>query len=156
MKVLGKHGMSGFVEWIIYGIFIGGMGIWLSLPWSLPWVIKTIKPQYANDNAFFYFMLVFLYITGVFALWIVWEIKKFFRSINQNTPFIYENVDAFKKIGYCSFIIACCYIVKIITYPTILTIVITMIFMIAGCFGIVVAEVFRQAVDAKCENDLTI
>lgn len=156
MKVIGKKGLSGIVEWVVTLIFILGIGIWISLPWSLPWIIREIKPQYGDNSMFFWFIIIFLYITGVFAIGIVYQIRRFFISINQNNPFIYENVKALKKIGYFSFIIALCYVVKIFYYPTILTIIITMIFVIAGCFGVVLAEIFRQAVDTKNENDLTI
>lgn len=156
MKIIGKNGMCGLVEWMIHCIFVGGIGIWISLPWSLPWVMGTIKPQYEYGGLFFKFMMIFLYVTGVFALGIVWETRKFFHSVNQNEPFIYENVKALKRISYFSFVIALCYGVKILPYPTILTIVIAMVFMIVGCFSLVLAEVFRQAVDVKQENDLTI
>ncbi len=156
MKIIGKKGLSGLVEWMVSLIFIGGICIWLSLPWLLPWVIELIKPQYAYDNSFFGFMIVFLYITGILALHIVYKVKSFFHSININNPFIYENVKALKTMGYASFIISLCYLIKIIYYPTILTIIVTMIFIIAACFCIVLAEVFRQAVDTKNENDLTI
>lgn len=141
---------------MINAIFVGGIMIWLSLPWSLKILIEKIKPHYAEDKKFFWFIIALLYITGVLALWIVYEIRIFLDSINNNRPFIYRNSKALKNIGCSSFWIALCYAIKIIFYPTILTIVITMIFIIIGCFGIVLAEVFRQAVDTKLENDLTI
>ncbi len=156
MKIIGKKGLSGLVEWIVNLIFIVGILIWGSLPWLLPWTIRLIKPQYAYDSRYFYFLIIFLYITGVFALTIVYQVRRFFHSINENNPFIYDNVKALKVIGYASFIISLCYIFKIIYYPTVLTIIITMIFAILGCFCIVLAEIFRQAVETKNENDLTI
>lgn len=156
MKIIGKEGISGIVEWIVNLILIGGIGIWISLPWSLSWLIMKIKPSHANDGKFFWFTISLLYITGVFAIWVVYETRNFFHSINQSTPFIYKNVKALRNIGYASFVISVFFAIKIACYPTILTIVITMIFIIIGVFGIVVAEVFRQAVDAKLENDLTI
>ncbi|WP_459195834.1 DUF2975 domain-containing protein [Wukongibacter baidiensis] len=156
MKIIGKEGISGIIEWVINLILIGGIGIWISLPWSLPWLIMKIKPSHVNDKKFFWFIILFLYITGILANWIVYETRNFFHSINQNTPFIYENVKSLRNIGYSSFVISVFFAIKIAYYPTILTIVMTMTFIIIGFFGIVVAEVFRQAVDVKLENDLTI
>lgn len=156
MKIIGKEGMSGIVEWIVNLILAGGIAILISLPWSLPWLIGWIKPMHAGDKMFFWFIISLLYVTGILAIWIVMEIREFFHSINHNTPFIYRNVKALRNIGYASFSIAVCYVIKIACYPTILTIIITMIFIIVGLFGIVLAEVFRLAVETKLENDLTI
>lgn len=156
MKIIDKKGVSGIVEWMVTFIMLGGILIWISLPWSVTWLMPRIKPYYAYDDFFRWFILVLLFVTGALAIWIVYEIRRFFISINNKNPFIYSNVTVLKRIAISSFIIALAYIVKIVYFPTVLTIVVTMIFIIAGFFCIVLAEVFRQAVDVKQENDLTI
>jgi len=156
LKIISKRGMSGLTELLVTLVFIGGILIWLSLPWSLPIAIKYLKTDYINNSYFFSFIIIFLYITGALSLIVVYQIRKFFNSINNNTPFIRQNERALKIIGYACFAISVCFFIKDIFYPTILTIIVTMIFIIAGFFGIVLGEIFQQAVDVKKENDMTI
>lgn len=156
MKIISKKGLSGLVEIMLTIILIGGIGIWLTIPWSLTKLIPIFKPFQVFNRNYRFFIMSILYITGAPCLYIVFEIRQFFKSINKNNPFIYSNVKILNNIGYCSFFIAACYLIKIFMYPTVLTIVITMIFIIAGFFGVVLAEVFRLAVDTKEEHDLVI
>ena len=67
-----------------------------------------------------------------------------------------DNVKSLNRIGWSCFIIAAAYILKIFFYNSVLTVIITMVFIIAGLLSIVLAEVFRQAIAVKEENDLTI
>lgn len=67
-----------------------------------------------------------------------------------------DNVKSLNRVGWACFIIAAANILKIFLYNSVLTAIITMIFIIAGLFSIVLAEVFRQAIEVKEENDSTI
>jgi hypothetical protein len=67
-----------------------------------------------------------------------------------------DNVRSLKRMGIASFLIAFCYILKILLYNSFMTIILVMVFTIAGFFSIILAEVFHQAVIAKEENDFTI
>ena len=67
-----------------------------------------------------------------------------------------DNVKSLKRIAVSSFIIAAAYIIKIFTFHSFLTVILAMVFVIAGFFSIILAEVFRQAVAVKEENELTI
>lgn len=156
MKIISKKGISGLVELMLTIIMCSGFVIWLTIPWSLTKLVPIFKPFQEFNITYRFFITAILYITGAPCIFIVYEIRQCFKSVNESNPFIFRNVTSLNRIGYASFFIAICYIVKIFTYPTILTIVISMIFVIAGFFGIVLAEVFRLAVINKEENDLTI
>ena len=67
-----------------------------------------------------------------------------------------DNVKSLTHIAISSFIVAVLYIVKILFFNSFLTIILAMVFVIAGLFTIILAEVFQQAVNVKEENDLTI
>lgn len=151
MQIIGEKGLSGYVKLLLDAVFIGGIAIFLTLPWCLKIAFDLIK----NDENY-YFLLVFFYFTGVFALSLVYEMRKVFKNINQRNPFIIENVKSFKHMSVASFIISIAYIVKVIFFPSILTIIMTMVFIIAGLFLLILSEVFHQAVFVKEENDLTI
>lgn len=151
MQIIGEKGLSGYVKLLLDAVFIGGIAIFLTLPWCLKIAFDLIK----NDENY-YFLLVFFYFTGVFALSLVYEMRKVFKNINQKNPFIIENVKSFKNMSIASFIISIAYVIKVIFFPSILTIIMTMVFIIAGLFLLILSEVFHQAVIVKEENDLTI
>lgn len=153
MQVIGEKGLSGLVKLMLDCVFIGGMAIFITLPWFLKLAFDLIMNS-LDEN--YYFLLGFFYFSGFFALFLVYEMKKIFKNLNKRNPFIMDNVISLKRMSVASFIISGAYIVKIIFYPSILTIILAMVFIIAGLFLIILSEVFRQAVIVKQENDLTI
>lgn len=153
MVILDEKGLSGLVKRILDFVFLGGLGILITLPYGLKWYMNTLY-QTSSEN--YYFLLGFLYITGIVCLGLVNEIRKIFKTLNRRNPFMMDNVKSFKRVGWACFIIAAAYILKIFFYNSVLTAIITMVFIIAGLFAIVLAEVFRQAIEVKEENDLTI
>lgn len=153
MKILGENSLSVVVKRFIDLIFFGGIAIVLGLPlvlkWYMDWLIGSTSELYA-------FLLPFLYVTGILALIIVNELRKIFKTLNRMDPFRMDNVKSFKLMSVCCFVIACLYIVKIFFFNSFLTIILMMVFIIGGFFLLILAEVFRQAVIVKEENDLTI
>ena len=153
MAVLDKKGLSGFVGKLLDLVFIGGICIYIGLPTVLKLYLQTFQD---NKREQYYFLLFFLYFTGLFCLWIIFEMQRIFKTLNRRNPFMMDNVISLKRMSTAAFIITAAYIIKIIFYTSLLTIVIAMIFIIAGLFLVILAEVFRQAVEFKEENDLTI
>lgn len=153
MHILGKKGLSGVVKCFLDLVFIGGACIFITLPITLRWYFDIIN-RIGNEN--YNFLLGFLYVTGFLCLIILHEMRKIFKNLNLKNPFIMSNVKSLQRMSISSFIISAAYIVKIFLYNSFLTIIIAMVFIIAGLFSIILAEVFRQAVEVKEENDLTI
>ncbi|MCO7124740.1 DUF2975 domain-containing protein [Sporolactobacillus shoreicorticis] len=153
MVILDEKGLSGYVKRLLDLIFIGGIAILLSLPWSVSWYMDQLS---YGTNRNYWFLLIFLYVTGIFALQIVYEVRRIFKTLNRHNPFMMDNVISLKRIAIDSFIISFCYMVKVVCFNSFFTIIIAMIFIIAGFFSIILAEVFRQAVVVKEENDLTV
>lgn len=153
MIILDQKGLSGMVKHVLDLIFIGGIGILLSLPIALQWYLGLM---YTRTSENYNFLLVFLFVTGIFALVVVNEIRKLLKNLNMRNPFIMNNVKSLNRIAISCLIIAACYVIKIIFYNSFLTIIVTMVFIITGLFSIILAEVFRQAIVVKEENDLTI
>jgi hypothetical protein len=154
MIILGEKGLSGMVKYLLDLIFVGGIGIFISLPFSLKWYLNYMYGG-VSDNIY-YFLLALLYVTGVLALMIVNEIRKIFKTLNRKNPFEMDNVHSLNRIAVASFFIAFFYVFKIIFFTSVLTIILVMVFIIAGFFSVILAEVFRQAVTVKEENDFTI
>lgn len=153
IAILDKRGLSGLVKWILDLTFLGGLGILITLPYLLKWYMSVLY-DISSEN--YYFLLGFLYVTGIICLFLVNEIRKIFKTLNRRNPFMPDNVNSLNRIGLASFLIAAAYILKIFLYNSVLTVIIAMVFIIAGLFSIVLAEVFRQAIAVKEENDLTI
>jgi len=153
MVILGQKGLSGLVKYFLDIVFAGGIVIFLTLPVTLSFYFDKIN-RISNEN--YHFLLGFLYITGLFCLTIVFEMRRIFKTLNRRNPFMMDNVKSLTRISIASFLIAASYFVKMFFYGSILTIIIAMVFVIAGLFSIILAEVFHQAVEVKEENDLTI
>ena len=153
MRILDEKGLSGIVKRFLDLLFAGGIGIFAGLPILLKWYLGTL---YLGTGEKYWFLLPFLYVTGILALAIVNEMRRIFKTLNRRNPFMADNVRSLKRIAGASFIISAAYAVKIIFFNSFLTIIITMVFAIAGFFSIILAEVFHQAVIVKEENDLTV
>ncbi|MGE5474455.1 MAG: DUF2975 domain-containing protein [Ignavibacteriales bacterium] len=148
-----EKGLMVITRYLLDLVFIGGILIFIGLPKILGFYIDVLRLT-GDEN--YWFLLGFLYITGLVCLLMVNEMRKIFKNLNSNTPFIIENVRSLNRIAAGSFLLAVSYVIKIIFYNSFLTIIIAMIFIILGLFMRVLAEVFHQAVMVKEENDLTI
>ena len=153
MLILGSKGLSGWLKVLLDLIFLGGIGIFLGLPFILKWYMKLI--YYPNTEKY-QFILVLLYVTGFFSLYALNEMRRIFSNLNTKGPFVLDNVFSLRRIAVASFLIAASYFIKVFFHNSILTVIFVMIFLIAGLFSIVLAEVFQEAVRVKEENDLTI
>ncbi|MGE5329292.1 MAG: DUF2975 domain-containing protein [Deltaproteobacteria bacterium] len=153
MHVFGEKGLIRIAKYLLDLVFLGGLLIFIGLPKILELYIDVLRMTgYEN----YWFLLGFLYITGFICLAMVREMKKIFKNLDKNNPFIIENVKSLNRIAAGSFLLAISYIVKIFCYNSFFTIIIAMIFIIFGLFMYVLAQVFYQAVMVKEENDLTI
>ena len=100
---------------------------------------------------------MFLYfVSGVFAILIIGELRKIFKTVISGDCFRKENVQSLKRMGNYSFVIALSTIFRGIIYMTTAVIVIVLVFVIAGLFSKVLSKVFDRAVYYKLENDMTI
>ncbi len=96
---------------------------------------------------------------GICCLYIVFEVTKVFKSIVLGNPFVEENEKALKRIAICCEIIAIILIVKLFVNTSIFlltTLLLTVIFIIAGLCAYVFSQLFKQSVFLKEENDMTI
>ncbi|NBK90628.1 DUF2975 domain-containing protein [bacterium 1XD21-13] len=133
-------------------MFYAGILVCLTLPVSLRFV-GAYFPHYA---IFYIPMLILFLISGIFAILIIWELRSMFRTVLNGDCFVKENVRSLKRMGNDSFCIAAVSAVRLLIVITPATLVIILVFIIAGLFSKVLSNVFDQAVTYKLENDLTI
>ena len=133
-------------------MFYAGILVCLTLPISL----KFIGKYFPHYEIFYYPMLFLFFISGVFAILIILELRNMFATVLHENCFVKENVRSLNRMGTYSFCIAAVSVNRLIIVITPATLVIILVFVIAGLFSKVLSKVFDQAVTYKLENDLTI
>lgn len=123
-------------------------------------LVPVIIKFYGRYNTYFEeniweLSLIFI-LSGVFAVLIIYELRKMFKSVLEDNCFIPENVVSLRKMGTYSFFIAVITSCRLFLYLTPAVIVVILVFVIAGLFSKVLSQVFDKAVTYKQENDLTI
>lgn len=144
--------MTRFTKYLLDFMFFSGLAVILTLPASIGW--------YAGYNTYFktyYWELVVLFfLSGVFAVLIIGELRKLFASVLADNCFIRENVKSLDRMGNYSFAIALLTVCRVALYLTPAVMIVILVFVIAGLFSKVLSRVFDKAVSFKLENDLTI
>ena len=95
-------------------------------------------------------------LSGVFAVLIIGELRRIFKTVLNGNCFIMENVKSLRKMGTYSFFIAVITCCRLFLYLTPAVLIVILVFVIAGLFSKVLSQVFEKAVTYKQENDLTI
>ena len=134
-------------------MFVLGILITATLPFLLKTYGKYVEPgieKYIWQNS------VVLGLCGIFSLMIVWELRKMFKTVIADDCFVRNNVTSLKKMSIYSVGIVFFMALKCLFNITLATMAIMMVFIIAGLFSRVLAQVFDKAVTYKLENDLTI
>lgn len=122
--------------------------------------VPLIITGYGRYNSYFrenipQLSVIFI-VSGLFAVLIIRELRKMFRSVLANDCFIYENVRSLNKMSIYSFIIAMITCCRLFLYITPAVVIVILVFVIAGLLCKVLSQVFDKAVTYKLENDLTI
>lgn len=148
-----KFNVTKFTKVILDIMFVSGILIVLTLP-----LILKVFGKYVDSQLLEYlWCMTFVYgICGICSLMIVWELRKMFQTVLREDCFVRSNVKSLEKMGTYSFVIAVLMVVRCFIYITLASVAIIVVFVIAGLFSKVLAQVFDKAVTYKLENDLTI
>lgn len=147
-----KDKLTLFTKYLLDFMFYSGILVIFTLPLSIKF--------YGRYNSYFrnnyYSLLVVFFLSGIFAVLIIRELRKMFRTVLNNDCFITENVKSLEKMSIYSFFIAVIMACRLFIYITPAVLIIILVFVIAGLFSKVLAQVFDKAIAYKLENDLTI
>lgn len=147
-----KDGITRFTKVILDIMFWGGIVVTATLPVSIR--------LYGRINSYFekYYaaQLILFFLSGVLAVLIIRELRRMFQTVLADDCFILENVVSLRRMGSYSFLIAAVTCIRAVLYLTPAVLVVVLVFVIAGLFSKVLAQVFDKAVTYKQENDLTI
>ena len=133
-------------------MFYGGILVILTLPFSIKYY-GTYNSYFADN---YYELCLLFFFSGIFAVLIIFELRKMMQSVLDDNCFISANVISLRRMGSYSFIIALITAFRMILYITPAVAIVILVFMIAGAFSKVLSRVFDKAITYKLENDLTI
>lgn len=147
-----KDKLTLFSKYLLDLLFYTGIVVTATLPLSIRF--------YGRYNSYFAenrIPLIFLFFfSGIFAILIIYELRRMFHSVINDDCFIRENVISLRRMGSYSFIIALITAGRLLLYITPSVIIVILVFVIAGLFSKVLSHVFDKAVTYKLENDLTV
>ncbi|AEB76240.1 DUF2975 domain-containing protein [Clostridium botulinum C/D] len=164
--------MKNYKEWSLSQILLIVLDVILILGVIITAIVYyNTFLKYTGDlnglNKFIMFILLTVGIVCIFL--IVLELRKIVLTLNKGNPFVWLNVRALKRISVECFIIAACYFGNFIVnfgknkYKFIYldskgihTDTEPIIFILAGVFIAILANVFKKAIEYKEENDFTI
>lgn len=149
---MSKNPLVRITKFMLEFMFYSGIIVCITVPFTFWYVgryFSVFKTYYLP------FCIIFM-ISGLFALGILMELRRIFRTVISENPFVSENVVSLKRMGICSFIISVCMAARLFFVVTPAALVLVLVFLIAGLFSHVLSLVFDQAVTYKQENDLTI
>ncbi len=144
--------LSKFTKFFLDFMFYCGILVTLTIPISFKY-LGTCYPNIQNN---YIVMCIIFILCGLLALWIIYYLRRIFRTVIAEDCFVEENVTALKRMGISSFGISLVTLIRLFFVITPATLIIILVFFIAGLFSLVLAQVFAQAVSYKQENDFTI
>ncbi|GAA0182025.1 hypothetical protein SH2C18_44710 [Clostridium sediminicola] len=162
MKYYGKMSLSSILRILLDLLMVGGLVLWVIT--FVKYVLNTgeLTPRLTITYILFA-------IGGIASLAILYYLRRIVCTLIKVTPFVSDNERSLKRISICCFTITSNYIINFVinkqyTDFDIITFDLTgihtdfeaMIFFFAGCFILILSKVFKQAVQVKEENDLTI
>lgn len=164
MKNNKYNSMSKFMI-IVLNILIG-FGVLTSISLVIR-KLTTNDGRVFNGNDVVNFILFFV---GTSALiFILYSLRKILKSVINKGPFNMAVVKNLKNIAVSCFVITVCYLINFfyndqfkefnlieIGKNGIETDMEFLIFFFAGCFVLILAQIYKQAVEVKEENDFTV
>lgn len=144
--------LTKFTKAFLDFMFYSGILVTLTVPLSF----RFLGTYYPNIAEHYLAMCIIFMLCGCLALWIIYYLRKIFSTVLSEDCFVMENVTALKRMGGASFFISFISVVRLFFTVTPATLMIILVFFIAGLFSLVLAQVFHQAVTYKEENDFTI
>ena len=147
-----KDKLTLFTKFLLDVMFYAGIVVIVTLPLSIKFYGRY--NSYFADN--YYSLCVILFLSGIFAILIIRQLRKMFSTVIADNCFIRENVTSLERMSIYSFFIAVITACRLFIYLSPSVLIVILVFVIAGLFSKVLAGVFDKAVTYKQENDLTI
>ena len=155
MKLVGKKGLSGFLEISMWVLMAATAAMLATLPWFVDEVIiGNLNP---DAQMFRTQYLVTLGVSGAMALLVLWQARGILHNVNTGTIFSMHTVRLMRVLGVEFLVLSVFYFAMLVFGMLKFSIALLgLVFFIAGLIVFVFSELFKQATDYKQENDMTI
>ena len=125
----------------------------LLVPFLVRWLFGWIE---YGDSGYLTVFAVILFVSGLCCVYILLNLKQMYHSLLEGDPFTDKNVRHLRKMSVVCFLMAVIYFGKCTFMFTLATIVIAVIFVVGCLFCLTLKDLFKQAINYKTENELTI
>jgi len=153
MKLIGKTGLSGVLEKATVALMAIALLLMLSLPWTIPFITKE---EFNSPDGFYMKYLIVLLLSGVIAELILWQARGIMHNVNNGKSFCRDTVRRLRVMGWECLAVGLVYGAAVFFVTKIFMAVVLVTFAVVGSTLLVISELFRQAVEYKEENDMTI
>jgi hypothetical protein len=171
MKILGEKSLSSKV---IIGLIILFIIISIIDIFVLSTIIKVsshiIMKENIQSNVFDLILFAMIIITGIIALFIIYQFIQIFKNLKNNILFCENNAQRLNIVSNSCFIISAVYFIIAILFLLIMSdmaeefmyyifafiIMLTIIFAVSGIGIKILNEIYKKAIEYKEENDFTI
>lgn len=134
---------------LVFSLLLAGVA--LSAPWIVTWFLDFSRADLTGNDMFFFITIY----SGVLpAAWLLHQLYRLLRNLELGQVFIQANVEALRRISWCSFAGALICLVSALYYIPWIFVAVAAAFM--GLIVRVVKNVFAQAVELQNESELTI
>ena len=100
--------------------------------------------------------MAFLFISGIFTIYILYNIRRMYKTLFLGNPFVKENIKYLNNISISCMFITLIYFIKCFMVLTFATIIIVIVFAVGSLFCLTLKDIFKQAIYYKEENDCTV
>lgn len=145
-------GIARFTKILLDVLFYAGIAVTVSVPWTMRWA-AGFYPSFSERLTLH--TALFL-LAGVCAALILFELRRILQTVVSGDCFVRRNVASLSRMAYYAFAIAALMAVRLVVFFTPGLLAIVCVFVLAGLFSLVLAQVFDRAVSYKQDNDLTI
>ncbi len=154
MKLSRGNTFTKLVKIMLDIFFIGTICFLFLLPQVVEYFLgkDLILTPTISSTAF----LIRLLAIDFVVMYVLYELRKIFKSISSSSPFTESNVKSLFRMGLASLLLALFYIIMFFIIKSLFSFVVILTLIVGGSFSIVLSEVFREALRVKNENDLTI
>ena len=150
---MGKTRVIHYVTKILVDImFYRGIVACVVLPFVLPALMRFIGVSMTFRTPYTLILLS----SGMCSVYIVYQLKRMFKTLLGGNPFVIENVSCLRKCAVASALISGIFLIRLFLWFTIASSIIVVIFALLSLFSITIKDLFKQAVAYKEETDWTV
>ncbi len=128
---------------------------------GMPFLFMYMPPDFllkhiVGDAQDIWVAFIFIEICSVCCWFILLLLQRLFKTVNQSSPFVADNVRYLKYISYLCAFMAVVLFVKTFLDFSVMTPFVAILGLLSSLFCQTLAWVFDKAIRLKDENDLTI